>query len=115
MRPIRKRLRFLGIGAAAVALVVAAGPALAQEKAAPAAGEKKMQIEKTDTLASVLERLEGKSVRLRLAGSGEELSGKLTVVGKDLVQLSELSGREFFDAVVRVDQVAAVVVQTRSR
>ncbi|KAA0254121.1 MAG: hypothetical protein EDX89_11475 [Acidobacteria bacterium] len=115
MRSIRMGRRVLGIGAAALALVIATGAALAQEKAAPAAGEKKMQIEKTDTLASVLERLEGKAVRLRLAGSGEELSGKLTVVGKDVVQLSELSGREFFDAVVRVDQIAAVVVQTRSR
>lgn len=105
----------LWLGAVAVALLVAAGPALAQEKVAPATGEKKMQIEKTDTLAAVLERLEGKAVRVRLAGSGEELSGKLTVVGKDLVQLSELSGREFFDAVVRIDQIAAVVVQTRSR
>lgn len=74
-----------------------------------------MQLEETDTIAAILKRLEGKPVRLRLAGSGEELSGKLTKVGKDLVQLSELSSREFFDAFVRVDQVSAVVVQTRSR
>lgn len=72
-----------------------------------------MQLEERDTLAAVLKRLEGKHVRLRLAGSGEELSGKLAKVGQELVQLSDLAGREFFDAVVRIDQVAAVVVQTR--
>ena len=96
-----------------VAATVLAAAASAQQL--PAAEEKKMVLEEQDSMASVLKRLEGKPVRLRMAGSGEEVLGKLQKVGKELAHLSDLSGREFFDAVVRIDQVAAVSVQVRGR
>jgi hypothetical protein len=102
----------LGIGIAAMALLTAA-PALGQE--AGAAQEKRMVFEEQDSMAAVLKRLEGKTVRIRLAGSNDELIGKLQKVGKELAHLSDLSGREFFDAVVRIDQVSAVSVQVRGR
>lgn len=102
----------LGIGIAALALLTAA-PVLAQD--ASATQEKRMVFEEQDSMAAVLKRLEGKAVRVRLAGSNEELVGKLQKVGKELAHLSDLSGREFFDAVVRVDQVSAVSVQVRGR
>ena len=66
-------------------------------------------------MEAVLKRLEGKVVRIRIAGAGDEIVGKLQKVGKELAHLSDLSGREFFDAVVRVDQVSAVSVQVRGR
>lgn len=97
-----------------VALALTA-PAGAQQVGAPAGQENKMQLEQTDTIVTVLKRLEGKAVRLRLVGGGDELSGKLTTVGADIVHLSELSGREFFDAMIRIDQIAAVVAQVRGR
>ena len=97
----------------AVMLMLTAPMGLGQE---PGAGqEKKMVFEEQDTMANVLKRLEGKGVRLRLAGSGEEVIGKLQKVGKELAHLSDLSGREFFDAVVRIDQVSSVSVQVRGR
>ena len=102
----------LGLGLSALLLAPVA-PVAGQE---PGAGqEKKLVFEEQDTMASVLKRLEGKPVRIRLAGSNEELAGKLQKVGKELVHLSDLSGREFFDAVVRIDQVSAVSVQVRGR
>jgi hypothetical protein len=102
----------LGLGIAAMLLLTATA-GLGQE---PGAGqEKKMVFEEQDSMATVLKRLEGKPVRLRLAGSGEEVIGKLQKVGKELAHLSDLSGREFFDAVVRIDQVSAVSVQLRGR
>lgn len=102
----------LGLGIAAM-LMLTTPAGFGQE---PAAGqEKKMVFEAQDGMATVLKRLEGKPVRLRLVGSGEELLGKLQKVGKELAHLSDLSGREFFDAVVRIDQVSAVSVQVRGR
>ncbi len=98
------------LGCAAI-LLGAAAPATAQS----APQETKMMVEESDSMESVLKRLEGKTVRLSLGGSGEELVGKLQKVGKELAHLSDLSGREFFDAVVRIDQVAAVSVQVRGR
>lgn len=100
-------------GLACVSLLLAAAPAPGQ--AAGTEQERKLTLEEKDTMAAVLGRLEGKSVRLRLAGSGEEVAGRLQKVGKELVHVSELSGRDFFDAVVRIDQVAAVSVQVRGR
>ena len=102
----------LGLGIAAM-LLAPATPAAGQ---APAAGqEKKAMFEEQDSMASVLSRLEGKTVRIRLSGGGEEVVGKLEKVGKELAHRSHLSGREFFDAVVRIDHVAAVSVQVRGR
>ena len=47
--------------------------------------------------------------------SGAELTGTITKVGEHVVHLSELAGREFFDAVVSLDQLPAVVIRTRGR
>jgi UDP-N-acetyl-D-mannosaminuronic acid transferase (WecB/TagA/CpsF family) len=101
----------LGFGIAAL-LLAPAVPAAGQDAAGQ---EKKMVFEEQDTMAAVLKRLEGKAVRIRLAGGGEEVVGKLEKVGKELAHLSNLSGREFFDAAVRIDQVASVAVQVRGR
>ena len=102
----------LGLGIVAM-LLLTAPAGLGQE---PVAGqEKKMVFEEQDSMATVMKRLEGKPVRIRLAGSGEEVIGKLQKVGKELAHLSDLSGREFFDAVVRIDQVSVVSVQVRGR
>ena len=111
-----KSVRSVRTAAWAVAglLAIAGAPAAAEEKAG-AAQEKRMQLEEQDTIGAVLKRLEGRTVKLRLAGSPDELTGKVLKVGKDLVQLGELSGREFYDALIRLDQVSAVVVQARGR
>ncbi len=102
----------LGLGF--VALLLA--PVASVSGQAPAAGQgTTAMFEEQDTMAAVLKRLEGKQVRLRLAGSNDEVIGKLQKVGKELVHLSDLSGREFFDAVVRIDQVSGVSVQVRGR
>jgi hypothetical protein len=43
--------------------------------------------------------------------SGQDLDGQVLKVGNHAVSLTELSGAEFFDATVRLDQVAAVIVR----
>jgi hypothetical protein len=94
------------------ALLTASLPASAQTANA---SDKGVRVEDQDSMAAVLKRLEGKAVKIRLAGSGDEIAGKIQKVGKDLVHLSDIGGREYFDAVVRVDQVSAVIVQVRGR
>jgi hypothetical protein len=95
------------------ALLTASLPAAAQ--GAAGATDKGVRVEETDSVASLLKRLEGRAVKIRLAGNGDEISGKIQKVGKELVHLSDLGGREFFDAAIRIDQVSAVVVQVRGR
>jgi hypothetical protein len=65
-----------------------------------------------DTIEKVLTAQKGKKVTIRL-GSGEDLSGTLKEVNGSLVQLSGLSGKEFYDAVIVTKSIAAVIIRTQ--
>ena len=54
----------------------------------------------------------GKKVTVVLQ-SGTELSGKVKDVGNNTLTLSELSGKELFDAVVDLDDISAVQFRAR--
>ena len=65
-----------------------------------------------DAIKVNLERQMGKRVRLRLL-SGQDVEGTVVAVGTAGVHVGRLVGQEFFDAVVRLDQIAAVIVRMR--
>lgn len=69
-------------------------------------------VSESDTVASVAAAQKGKKVTLKLK-SGQELTGTVRAVGKNLVELGELTGREFFDAAVSLADIEAVVVRVR--
>ena len=54
----------------------------------------------------------GKRVGLRL-DSREELEGTVSSVGDQLVLISKLSGRDYYDAYVSIERISAVIVKTR--
>jgi hypothetical protein len=85
---------------------------LATLAAAVAAQEGRLPVSAQDTVRTVLQRQTGKPVTLEL-DSGDELSGKVRLVGDRIVHLEELAGKELFDAVVDLDEVAAVIVRAR--
>jgi hypothetical protein len=72
----------------------------------------KVDFQTSDTVKTVLERQAGQKVELRL-NSGEKLAGKVEKVGEKTVHLSAITGQEFFDAVVVLEEVAAVLVRTK--
>jgi hypothetical protein len=78
------------------------------------AQDAKLEVRDADTVKAVLERHVGKRVGLVMAG-GPEMTGVVVKVAGNVVHLSELAGREFFDAVVALDRVSAVVVRVRTR
>jgi hypothetical protein len=78
------------------------------------AQDTKLEVRSGDVVKTVLERHVGKRVGLVLA-TGPELAGVVTLVGDHVVHLSELTGREFFDAVVSLDRISAVVIRVRGR
>ena len=61
-----------------------------------------------------LERFMGERITLSLIGGGE-LQGVVSKVGVTTLYITELTGREFFDAVVRLDHISAVVVKMRNK
>ncbi len=66
----------------------------------------------SDTVQSVLTSLKGKRVTVRVR-SGQELTGTVREINARLVQLGGLSGKEFYDAVIPLDAVDAVLVRTK--
>jgi len=77
----------------------------------PAAAEE-FNIGPGESLARVVALQKGKSVTLRTV-SGQELTGQIKNVTEGLVQLTGLAGKEFFDAVVPLDKIEAVVIRTK--
>ena len=72
----------------------------------------KIDLQTSDTILGILQKNIGQVVELRMK-SGEKIAGKLEKVGDKLVQLSQLTGAEFYDAAVDTGDVSAVVVRTR--
>jgi hypothetical protein len=65
-----------------------------------------------DAIKVSLERQVGKRVRLRLL-AGQDVEGTVVAVGTAAVHIGRLAGMDFFDGVVRLDQIAAVIVRVR--
>ena len=76
------------------------------------AEELKLDVQTTNATKATLEKLIGKKAAIRIAES-EELSGTVQSVGPDALVLSQLTGKEYFDAVIPLDKVVAVIVKTR--
>ena len=91
----------LGFAVLMPCLIVAGLSNASAEAPAPAAPK---------TMVEALQAQTGKSVTLRLH-SGEELTGKLAAPKGDLLRLEALSGREFFDAMIPVNAVEALIVR----
>lgn len=77
-------------------------------------GQAKVQLQDDDTMQSVLRQQVGQVVDLRLE-SGEKLGGKVEKITDKLVHLSQLTGAEFYDAVVDIESISAVTVRTKTK
>ncbi len=64
------------------------------------------------TINDVLTENTGKRVIVRM-DSGENLEGTVSKVGVSLVHISKISGKDFYDAVVRIDRISAVLFKVR--
>lgn len=81
-------------------------------RADSAAEAKQMSFDARKSMADNLGPLAGQVVTLHLA-SGESLSGKVEAVGPEAVHLGALTGKEYFDALVRLDGIVAIEVRMR--
>ena len=90
--------------------VLLLGAALAGA-AVPAAGAE-LRVAATDSVETVLAAQKDKRVTVRLR-SGQEITGTVRNVTGKLVQLGAVAGKEFFDAVVPLEAVEAVLVRTK--
>ena len=83
-----------------------AGPVAADNK------NDKYQIRSTDNMRTILEQEIDLPVRIVLR-SGQELRGTVERLGTGIVQLSHLVGSDYYDAVINLDDISAVVFRVR--
>src|SRR5262245_37302870 len=91
----------------ALAVLAPASPVGAQDS--------KLELRDGDTIKSILERQAGKRVGMILSSGTVEIGGIVARVTDTAVHLSEITGREFSDAVIRLDHITAVIVRVRGR
>lgn len=71
-----------------------------------------LTIGRSDNVRAVLEIQKDKRVTIKLT-SGQELTGTIRTVSEHLVHLAQLSGKEFYDAVIATDSIAALIIRTK--
>jgi hypothetical protein len=73
-----------------------------------------IDLQPNDTLQSILQRQMGQPIELRMK-SGEKIGGKLEKLNDKVVHLTQLTGAEYFDAAVAMDNIAAVIVRAKAK
>ncbi len=76
------------------------------------AEESRFDLNAGAAIKDILKDQVGKRVSIRL-DAGEEMEGTVTRVGDQLVHISKLLRRDFYDAVVRIDKINAVIIKVR--
>ena len=76
------------------------------------AEELKIEVGDPDAIRVALEKVAGKSVVLKLTG-GEEIAGVVESVGPTAVRIGQLTGKEFYSAVVLIERVSAIIYRAK--
>jgi hypothetical protein len=76
------------------------------------AQEAKFEMNAQFGMKEVLISQAGKRVTVK-TDSGETLEGTVTKVGDQLLHMSKLAGKDFYDAVIRLDKITSVVLKVR--
>ena len=69
-------------------------------------------VDSKDNIVSVLKAHIGKRVSIKTS-SGGELGGKVVSVSDELTHLGQLTGKEYYDAVIVNTKIEAVIIRTK--
>ncbi len=75
-----------------------------------------MEFNASFSISDTLRQMQGEKLRaeIQLRG-GHVLSGGVSAVGEHFVVLSALASRDFYDAVVRIEDISAIVAHVRKK
>jgi small nuclear ribonucleoprotein (snRNP)-like protein len=76
------------------------------------AEEKKYELNTAFSIREILKEHLGKTVSIK-SDSGREFEGVVVTVGDHLVHISRLSEKNYYDAVIRIDKIHAVIFRVR--
>ncbi|MCP5169472.1 MAG: hypothetical protein H6999_06905 [Hahellaceae bacterium] len=71
-----------------------------------------LSMSETETVTTLLVTRKGTAVTLKLS-SGQEISGKVKAVNKNLVHIANISGKEYFDGFIPLSKIEAVEIRNR--
>ena len=74
------------------------------------AGELKFEPKTSTTMREALIDLTKERVSLTLE-SGEQIEGIVTMVGNSVVYITKLTGKVYYDAVVSIDKINAIILR----
>ena len=77
------------------------------------ADEIKLEVNDPNAMKANLDHFVGKTITLRLH-SGEDLSGVVEAVGPTVLRLGQLTGKEFYSAMIKLDEISAVIYRAKS-
>jgi small nuclear ribonucleoprotein (snRNP)-like protein len=78
------------------------------------AGEKEFMVHTSADIKTLLEQQVGKRVIVSL-NSGVEITGTVTKVGDNVVQLSKPPRKEFYDVIIRLDKINFLMIKVRGQ
>jgi small nuclear ribonucleoprotein (snRNP)-like protein len=78
------------------------------------AGEKEFMVHTSADIKTLLEQQVGKRVIVSL-NSGVEITGTVTKVGDNVVQLSKPPRKEFYDVIIRLDKINSLMIKVRGQ
>jgi hypothetical protein len=76
------------------------------------AGEEAARFDVNTSIGDNLTALKGKSVIVTLSG-GQAITGTVSEVKGNLLHLSKISQRDFYDALIAIDHIAAIETKVR--
>jgi hypothetical protein len=74
--------------------------------------ENVFQFGKDNSLQTNLLQFKGKTIEIQLK-TGGQLAGKLSEIGTQSILLKELRGKEYYDALIMIDDITAVIFKAR--
>ncbi len=81
-------------------------------EAATMASLEQAKFDVSSSLQDNLKSLVGKDIYVQLR-SGKTYQGHLKAVGNSVIHIERLAGKEFFDALIRIDDVTAIEIRFR--
>ena len=76
------------------------------------AEEVKLDISKPEAIKTALQAFSGKSVTISTENN-DSITGIVEEVGADVVKLKELSGKEFYSAIIKLNSINSVVYRSK--
>jgi hypothetical protein len=97
-----------------VVFAVILGLSFTRVDSAPAAGTDTFQFNASTSMQDNLSMLKGKTVTVYLA-TGQTIIGTVNDVKGNLLHLTKLSQKDFFDALIAIDRISAIDTRVRGQ